>query len=218
MSFILNIDTALSVASVCISKNDESIVLTINKQQHGHAAWLHQTIKDSLEKAGCSISQLEAVAVSIGPGSYTGLRIGLSSAKGLCYALKIPLITIKTTEMLASAVKNEAEDLICPAIDARRMEIFTAVYDKELNEIKAPHALIISENSFQEYLADHKILFCGDGHKKFQSVLVSKQIDYSDHIADASHLSTLAIDRFRKKKFADIAYSEPLYVKEFYST
>lgn len=218
MSLLLNIDTALSTASVCLSDDDRSIAFTVNKDQQGHAAWLHQAIDEMIKKTGYSINQLDAVSVSIGPGSYTGLRVGLSSAKGFCFAAKIPLITITTTEMLAFAVKNEAKDLICPAIDARRMEIFTAIYDKELREIKSPYSLIAEKNSFDEYLANHALLFCGDGCRKLQDLLSSNKISFTTTMADASHLAQLAADRFAKNEFSDLAYAEPLYVKEFYSS
>lgn len=217
MSLLLNIDTALSVGSVCLSNGENSIAIAINENQQGHAAWLHTAIDEMMKANGYSLNHLDAVSVSIGPGSYTGLRVGLSSAKGFCYALNIPLIAIPTTALLAEAVKNEAKDLICSAIDARRMEIFAAIYDVDLNEIKPPFSLIIEENSFDEYLTNHSILFCGDGCKKLQGILTDSKISYSSTIADATHLAKLAANRFEKKAFTDIAYAEPLYVKEFYT-
>ena len=148
MSLILNIDTALDTASVCLAKDGTSLQLITNDNQKDHATWLHTAINEILKKGGYSISQLEAVAVSIGPGSYTGLRVGLASAKGFCYALRIPLIAVSTLEMMAVSVKEEASGLICPLIDARRMEVFTAIYDKELGEKSSPQTMIIDENSF----------------------------------------------------------------------
>ncbi len=127
------------------------------------------------------------------------------------------MITIPTTQLLAFAVKDEAVDLICPAIDARRMEIYTALYTKNLMEIKAPHPLIINEKSFDEYLIDHQILFCGDGCKKLQTLLTNKKVSFSSRIADASHLAQIASNRFASKDYADLAYAEPLYVKDFFS-
>lgn len=218
MSLILHIDTALSVASVCLSKEKASLGLLINENQQGHAAWLHSAIDELMKKCNYSLSQLDAISVSIGPGSYTGLRVGLSSAKGLSYALKIPLITIPSTTILAAAVKNEAIDLICPLIDARRMEVFTAIYDKNLNQIKAPYALIIEENSFDDFLNDHSILFCGDGCKKLQSTINNENIYFSDTTSNAFDLAQLAYEQYNRKEFADLAYVEPLYIKEFYSS
>ena len=218
MSLLLHIDTSLSVASVCLSNDKDSIALSVNEHQQGHAAWLHQAIDEMIKKSGHTIKNLEAVAVSSGPGSYTGLRVGLSSAKGLCYSMSIPLIAITTTELMASAVTNEAEDLICPVIDARRMEVYSAVYDKILNEIKTPHSLIVEETSFAEFLDTHKILFCGDGCKKLQPIIRHENVTYSNTVANATHLAQLAFNRFEKKDFADLAYTEPLYIKEFYSS
>ncbi|MBK7291799.1 MAG: tRNA (adenosine(37)-N6)-threonylcarbamoyltransferase complex dimerization subunit type 1 TsaB [Chitinophagaceae bacterium] len=218
MSLLLHIDTALSVASVCLSNDKDSIALSVNENQQGHAAWLHQAIDEIMKSLGHSMKELDAVSVSIGPGSYTGLRVGLSSAKGLCYSLNIPLITIATTELIASAITQEAQDLICSVIDARRMEIYSAIYDKNLKEIKAPHSLIIDETSFVEFLNTHKILFCGDGCKKLQTILRHENVTYSSTAANATHLAQLAFNRFKGNDFADLAYAEPLYVKEFYSS
>jgi tRNA threonylcarbamoyladenosine biosynthesis protein TsaB len=120
MSLILNIDTALDTASVCLANQKEVLQFSVNEDQKDHAAWLHQTIAELLQKGGYSIKDLDAVAVSIGPGSYTGLRVGLATAKGFCYALQIPLITVNTLKLIAFAAKDEAIDLICPMIDARR--------------------------------------------------------------------------------------------------
>ncbi len=217
MSLILNIDTALDCASVCLARDGKSLDLRVNRDQKEHAAWLHPAIDELLKKNGFSPAQLEAVAVSIGPGSYTGLRVGLASAKGLCYALNIPLVAISTLKMMAFAVKEEATDLICPLIDARRMEVFAAVYDKGLGEKIAPHALIIDENSFSRLLEKNKILFCGNGSKKLQPWLSGTPALFSDTTADAAHLAQLSHDQFSVKSFANLVYTEPLYIKEFYS-
>src|SRR6266513_3397931 len=147
MSFILNIDNAVDVASVCLAKDGDALQLTTNEIQKDHAAWLHPALEEILYKNGITMKDVEAVAVSIGPGSYTGLRVGLATAKGLCYAMNIPIITISTLEMMAYAVKDEAADLICPLIDARRMEVFAVVYDKLLQLQIAPQVMIINENS-----------------------------------------------------------------------
>ena len=164
-----------------------------------------------------TIIKKSAIAVSIGPGSYTGLRIGLSSAKGLCYALDIPLITISTLKMIASAVKQKATDLICPMVDARRMEVFTGLYNKDLLEISAARALIIDETSFDTFLSSHKILFCGNGSKKLQNILSSPNASFIETIPNASELSDLSQNCYINKQFANLAYSEPLYIKEFYT-
>jgi tRNA threonylcarbamoyladenosine biosynthesis protein TsaB len=217
MALILNIDTAVETASVCLSNDAEMINLSVNDSQKDHAAWLHPSIRKLIQETGRTVNDLQAVAISIGPGSYTGLRIGLSAAKGLCYALNIPLIAVGTLEMMAYAVKKEDAQLLCPLIDARRMEVFTAVYDKSLQEIMKPCAMIIDKNSFEDLLSSHKIIFCGNGRKKLQSILCHINAIFSNNIATAANLSYLARKKFQEGKFSDPAYTEPLYLKEFYS-
>src|SRR5215208_5364975 len=138
MSFILNIDTALETASVSLANNGRMLQSLVSESQKDHASWLHPAIKILLEKQGIGMDQLVAVGVSNGPGSYTGLRVGLSTAKGFCYALNIPLITIGTLKLMAFSARDEAEDLICPMIDARRMEVYTAIYTGEMAELIKP--------------------------------------------------------------------------------
>ena len=217
MSLVLNIDTALDLASICLAHDGKELLSAVNENPQDHAGWLHKAILRTMDKSGYSLSKLEAVAVSIGPGSYTGLRVGLASAKGLCYAMNIPLITVNSLEMLAFSVKEKAPDLICPMIDARRMEVFTAVYNNLLIEEISPHAVIIDEKSFQSLLLSHKILFCGNGSKKLQSLITSGNAYFSDRYATASDLALLSHNRFHNKEFANLAYTEPLYLKEFYS-
>ena len=217
MALILNIDTSLDTASVCLGNNDGVLQVAINDNQKDHAAWIHTAINKLLKETGFPLKSLEAIAVSIGPGSYTGLRIGLSSAKGLCYALDIPLITISTLKMIASAVKQNATDLICPMVDARRMEVFTGLYNRDLLEISAARALIIDETSFDTFLSSHKILFCGNGSKKLQNILSSPNASFIEIIPNASQLSDLSQNCYINKQFANLAYSEPLYIKEFYT-
>ncbi len=223
MSLILNIDTALETASVCLSEDGNVLQLSFSENQKDHASWLHVTIAELLHKSGYVIKDLQAVSVSIGPGSYTGLRVGLAAAKGFCYALHIPLITINSLKIIAFAVKHEATDMICPLIDARRMEVFTALYDKELREKISPHAMLVDENSFASFLLPGKVLFCGNGVKKMsagpsgQSLISNSNAHFSNTMADASHLAQLSFNCYNKKEFADLAYVEPLYIKEFYS-
>ncbi len=217
MSLVLNIDTALDSASVCLAKDGKSLDLLINKDQKSHAGWLHPAIDDMLRKNNLYMNQLDAIAVSIGPGSYTGLRVGLASAKGLCYALHKPLIAVSTLEMMAQAVREEARDLICPLIDARRMEVFAAVYDKKLREKISPQAMIVDENSFASLLQEHEILFCGNGNKKLQALLSTNHAAFSDTGANASHLAQLSHLQWEAKNFANLVSTEPLYIKEFYS-
>jgi len=217
MSFILNIDTYGDIASVCVAHNGEALYFDNNNNQRDHAIWLHTAIDTMFKKNNRALKDISAVALTIGPGSYTGLRVGLATAKGVCYALQVPLITINTLELMALAVQNEASDLICPMIDARRMEVFTAIYNKNLQPILISQAMVINETSFKETLATHQILFCGNGSKKLQSIIKDDNALFSTTIADASHLASLSYERFCKKEFADLAYTEPLYIKEFYT-
>lgn len=218
MSYILNIDTAEKRASVCLAEDGNTLSMLYNEQQNDHAAWLHPAVQTLLAEKGISAKDLAAVAVSIGPGSYTGLRVSLSAAKGLCYALSIPLIAVSTLEINAFAVLEEAEDLICPMIDARRMEVFTGVYDTHLKEIKAPHALILENESLSAFINDNKVLFCGSGSHKLPNLFPDTLLTVSETRADASHLAVLASRRFLTTAFADTAYTEPFYLKEYYST
>lgn len=217
MSLILNIDTATPLASVCLAQDGSSLEFVSNTEQPDHASWLHPAIAGCLERSGIAITTLQAVAVSIGPGSYTGLRVGLSAAKGICYAQQIPLITIGTLDMMAHAAMDSATtDLICPLIDARRMEVFTAVYNKQLGKIFPPQAMVIDEKSFKDLLANYKILFFGDGSSKLKSVLSHTNALFGIIQANAAHLAVLSHKKYLEKEFADLAYAEPQYLKEFY--
>ncbi len=217
MSLILNIDTALDIASVCLAKENQVLEVSFSKEQKEHAAWLHNTIAELMHKAGYAMKDLDAVAVSIGPGSYTGLRVGLAAAKGFCYALQIPLITVNTLKLIAYAAKEKAIDLICPVIDARRMEIFTALYDKDLVEKIPPHALVLDEKSVTFLLPPNKILFCGNGIGKLKPLIPGSHAAFSNSVADASHLAQLSSPLFLNEQFAELAYTEPFYLKDFYS-
>ncbi len=217
MSLILNIDTAIDAASVCLAKDGVLLQLSINENQKHHAAWLHNAVAAMLQNNNYKPADLAAVAVSIGPGSYTGLRVGLAAAKGLCFALNIPLIAVGTLKVMAYSVKEEASNFICPMIDARRMEVFTAVYDKSLQENISAHALVLDETSFAPLLSAEKILFCGTGSRKLQSLLTNDNATFSSTSSNAFHLAVLSQVCFVKKEFADLAYIEPLYIKEFYS-
>jgi tRNA threonylcarbamoyladenosine biosynthesis protein TsaB len=218
MSLILNIDTALDKASVCLSEGGNVLQLSSSENQKDHASWLHTEINELLQKSGYRTKDLAAVAVSIGPGSYTGLRVGLAAAKGFCYALHIPLITVNSLKIMAFSVKGDAIDMICPLIDARRMEVFSAVYDKELREKISPHAMLVDEKSFASLLLSGKVLFCGNGFKKIQPFITNSNAHFSNKIADASHLAQLSYNYYNNKEFADLVYAEPLYIKEFYSS
>jgi tRNA threonylcarbamoyladenosine biosynthesis protein TsaB len=224
MSMILHIDTAIDTAYISIAKDGEVITSSFNKEQKEHGAFLHTGIKALLNDAAVSIQQLEAVAISAGPGSYTGLRVGMATAKGLCYALKKPLISIGTLEILAFGVimdtdKGEAgsAELFCPMIDARRMEVFTALYNKFLQPILPPCAIIIDEKSFVNYLLNNKIYYFGNGLKKWESISWHKNAVFVDPGNNVLSMSKLAYKKFQYNDFADLAYSEPLYIKDFFN-
>lgn len=217
MAIILNIDTAIEASSVCLSKNGEMIQARVQRDRKEHAAWLHPAIKEIINASGLKIGAIEAIGVTIGPGSYTGLRIGLATAKGLCYALNIPLISINTLAVMAYPEKNSKADLLCPMIDARRKEVFTAVYDKDLKEIVKPCSMIINEQSFSDLLSSNKITFSGNGSYKFRQMIDHPNAVFSDNVTTATDMSYLSEQYFHRKEFSDIAYTEPLYLKEFYS-
>jgi tRNA threonylcarbamoyladenosine biosynthesis protein TsaB len=217
MSLILNIDTAVETGSVCLSRDGECLWLALHHEQKLHASWLHIAITEMLVQTGHTIKDVNAVAVTIGPGSYTGLRVSLSAAKGLCYARNIPLITVGTLELLAFAAKNEDTDLICPMIDARRMEVFTALYDKNLETLLPPQEMLLSSQVFAEFLDLKRILFLGNGSKKLEGLLTHRNARFGTIEANAAHMATLSFAEFEKQRFADLVYTEPYYLKDFYS-
>jgi tRNA threonylcarbamoyladenosine biosynthesis protein TsaB len=214
----LNIDTAVVSASLCLAKDDQVLKLKVNPSQKDHASWLHVAIKEMMEEAGLSLNELDAIAVSSGPGSYTGLRVSMATAKGLCYALQKPLITVSTLKMMAVAAIDASTDLLCPMIDARRMEVFTAVYDHSLVEILSPVNIILEKESFKEQLHTSSILFFGNGSEKFKSLVTDSNAVFQNLEANAEHMTGLSFSQFEKKEFADLAYAEPYYGKAFYTT
>lgn len=218
MALILNIDTAVEAASVCLAKNGQVVSIAANEKLKDHAKWLHPAIKEIFEKTGMKIQQLDAVAVTEGPGSYTGLRIGMAAAKGICYALNKPLITLNTLQAMANAAKRHATGILCPMIDARRMEVFTALYSPELEMIKQPAAILLNEKSFEEELEKNIIFFFGNGSNKFREITKNPNAVFGNVIMDASSMADLAEKKFSQGVFANLAYSEPLYLKEFYTT
>lgn len=229
MPLILHIDTATSYASVCISKDGVVIAFEENGEQTTHASFLQPAIKNMAGKYKLHIAEIDAVAVTNGPGSYTGLRVGLASAKGLCFALNKPLILLNTLEVMAASSihlqlnKKETEGLVfenalfCPMIDARRMEVFTAVYSKNLNSVVEPAAMVLNENSFAELLKKNAIVFSGDGSLKLQEILQHPNAFFSQVQYSAKDMVLLANEKFEKKDFASLAYSSPNYLKEFYT-
>lgn len=217
MALILNIDTAVEVASVCLAKDGDVLSVSNNEKQKDHAAWLHVAIKEIFEKNKLGMGSIDAVAITEGPGSYTGLRIGMATAKGICYALNKPLITLNTLRVMASAAKGTTTDMLCPMIDARRMEVFTAIYTKELQTVKEPIAITLDEKSFDAELMDNSICFFGNGSNKFLKIKEHSNASFAEIKFDASEMVSLVEEKFSKNQFSDLAYAEPLYLKEFYT-
>jgi tRNA threonylcarbamoyladenosine biosynthesis protein TsaB len=223
MSLILSIDTATDNASVSISKDGAIITEVSNTAQKDHGGYLQPAIKSMLITSGISIDQIDAIAISAGPGSYTGLRVGMSSAKGLCYALNKPLIALGTLEILAYAAIMETDTgnlnsnrIFCPMIDARRMEVFTALYNSTLQPVLEPCALVINEDSFANSLLKSQVLFFGNGAQKWKGICSHKNALFVSILNNTLAMNKLAYKKFNQNDFADLAYCEPLYLKEFF--
>ena len=220
MAVILNIETSTNVCSVALSA--EGMILCHREDFSGrnHAALLSGYIKYCLDWLRDHEMQLEAVAVSMGPGSYTGLRIGLSEAKGLAFALDIPMIGVDTLELMAVSVMFsrdvEGDELFVPMLDARRMEVYTAAYDFRLDALIQPQAMIITEDSFKELPQDRQIWFMGDGAPKTRDVIKLPNAHWMDDVLPmAFDMVALAEKSFREKDFLDLAYSVPFYIKDY---
>ena len=221
MAVILNIETSTKVCSVGIAVDG---IIKFIKESHlanSHAELVTLFSEEVIKNAAYELTDIDAVSVSMGPGSYTGLRIGVSTAKGFCYALDKPLIAINTLKaMAAGMVENEKSPkdfLYCPMIDARRMEVYAAFFDAELNEIKATEAVIVDENSFTELLSANKIIFAGDGAPKCEEMLSHQQnaVFKNDFNPSSTFMAKLSEQKFVQKDFEDIAYFEPFYLKDF---
>ena len=219
MALILNIDTATETGSVSLSKEGRSLALLQNKDQKDHASWLHPAIENMMRETGFRTQDLEAVAVTAGPGSYTGLRVGMAAAKGFCYALNIPMITENTLKVMAFAAREQTSSagLFCPMIDARRMEVFTAIFQKDLVEIMPTTAMIIDESSFSTYLANNTVSFFGSGSYKCKPIIAAPSAAFIEINYDAGYLGILSFLRYLQREFTGLAYSEPAYTKEFYT-
>ena len=215
MPIILNIETATKNCSVALAKNGKKIACKeIAEQNFSHAEKLHVFIEELLSENQLHFSDLSAIAVSQGPGSYTGLRIGVSSAKGFCYALNLPLIAIDTLQLLARQIQID-KGIIISMIDARRMEVFTALYDKNYIQIRNAQAEIIDESSYSQIV--ETIHLVGDGTEKFKNTLIDDRfVFHSDVIfPSASEMCQISFDKFQKSDFVDVAYFEPYYLKDF---
>ena len=222
MALILNIETATTACSVSLAKDGRLLSLKEQNGDYSHAENLTLFIEDVCKQANINLPQIDAIAVSKGPGSYTGLRIGVSTAKGLCYSLDKPLISINTLSHMALSVqvsnfKFQISDLLCPMLDARRMEVYCAVYDSKGNETRETSAEIIDEHSFADILKTNKVIFFGDGATKCKETFSknSNAIFIDDVVPSAKDMITLSEQAFNSNQFEDVAYFEPYYLKDF---
>ena len=219
MSLILNIETATPICSVALGDAGSLLGCRETADDKSHASHLTVLIGELLEDCNRVMADLDAIAVSKGPGSYTGLRIGVSTAKGLCYALDIPLISVETLRSMGNALVNDVDQktVLCPMIDARRMEVYTALYDSDLNEKEPTSAVVIDEHAFAGYLQKNKVLFYGDGADKCQGALgahPNARFKKEFKISAASMVS-LSESKFEEGVFEDVSYFEPYYLKDF---
>ena len=215
LTYILNIETATKNCSVSLAKDGKTILTReIAEQGYSHAEKLHVFIEEILKETGITVRDIKAIAVSKGPGSYTGLRIGVSTAKGLCYALGIPLISVDTLQVLAKQVTIE-HGFIVPMIDARRMEVYSAIFDKNHQNVKEVQAEILTDNSYTEF--DETIYFIGDCQEKCKTVLTKTNFKFLPEIVfpSANELSAISFEKFTANDFEDVAYFEPFYLKDF---
>ncbi|CAA7386335.1 tRNA (adenosine(37)-N6)-threonylcarbamoyltransferase complex dimerization subunit type 1 TsaB [Chryseobacterium fistulae] len=214
---ILYLETSSKNCSVAISDNEKLLCLCEEtSENYKQSESLHTFVEWALEGAELSLKEIQAISLGKGPGSYTGLRIGAASAKGFCYGLKIPLIAVNSLESMIEPFLGQNYDYIIPLIDARRMEVYTAIYDGNTGEEKIEtEAKILDYTTFQEY-RDKKIIFVGDGAKKAQEVLQLPNADFNENIFPSSkYLIKKTLEKINKKEFEDVAYFEPFYLKDF---
>lgn len=223
MALILNIDTATGYAGVCLSKDSKVLAIRSHQYQKDHAAFLQPAVEELLKETEINLAEIDAVAVTGGPGSYTGIRVGLASAKGICYALNKPLIILNTLAVIAQAaiestpsnvLKNDPH--FYAMIDARRLEVFGGLYSQKLYEIEKSKAIILDQAFIDQINCHSTVIFCGDGAHKLQqfSLPINYSIINSQHTVN--HMINLSERAFYDKKYANLAYAEPLYIKEFY--
>jgi len=219
MALILNIDTATEEAGICIAANGEVLAMAVNPDQKDHAAWLHIAVEKMMRDTDVRMRDLDAIAVTSGPGSYTGLRVGMAAAKGFCYALGIPLITENKLKVMAMAVRDRVapDTFLCPMIDARRMEVFTAVYNNDLEEVMPTTAMVIDHHSFEQYLSDRQMSFFGGGSDKCKPIITASSAAFIEINYTPGYLGILSFLRYLQREFTEVAYSEPAYTKEFYT-
>jgi tRNA threonylcarbamoyladenosine biosynthesis protein TsaB len=220
MALILSIETSTPICSIAIHKETDLLAKISIHREQSHSSILNPSIESILKFCNLNLSDLDAVAISKGPGSYTGLRIGTSTAKGLCYSLDIPLIGINTLEAMAKGVQVHAsinnDHWLCPMLDARRMEVYTMLFSAKLEKIKDTHPLILDSESLNDQLTNNHIYFFGNGSNKFEDIKNHPNAHFIKNVnPDAQYIGELAFTRFENNEFEDLAYFEPFYLKEF---
>lgn len=217
MGVILNIESATTNCSVSLAKDGELLALKEeNFEGYSHSEKLHLFMTDVLQQAGLEMQDLDAVAVSKGPGSYTGLRIGVAAAKGLCFALNLPLIATPTLESLARQLNVSQGEYIIPMLDARRMEVYATVLDASYETVRSTQADIISIDSFADFVVNAPVHLVGNGAKKCADLLNHPNFHFHEELVpSAKEMAGMSFSRFERKQFEDLAYFEPYYLKEF---
>lgn len=229
MALILNIETSTAVCSVGLSRDGKTVALKENKEGLNHSSLLSVFIDEILKENALTARDLDAVAVSMGPGSYTGLRIGVSTAKGVCYGAELPLIAVSTLQSVAQPVfesvsqngrlKDAENAWFCPMTDARRMEVFCAFYDKNNKLKKDISAEIIEQDSFNEILKQREVVFFGDGANKCKEIITHDNAHFLDNfLPSARNMAPISEHLYKKEDFVDVAYFEPFYLKDFVAT
>lgn len=227
MSLILNLESSTEVCSVSVAENGHILTFRENGDGMNHAKLLTVFVEEIFNELKLTAEQLDAVAVSGGPGSYTGLRIGVSAAKGICYGAGIPLIALSSLESMANHMAAHLSDynlpaddlLLCPMIDARRMEVYSALYSTDGKQVRDISADVIDHHSFHEYLQKGPVAFFGNGAEKCKRAIQHPNALFPEEIsASSKHMAALAEKAFREKNFVDVAYYEPLYLKDFIAT
>lgn len=217
MARILNLETATTNCSVSLAKDGKVVAIREhNTPNYSHAEQLHVFIQELVDEASLSLDAIDAIAVSKGPGSYTGLRIGVSAAKGLCFALDKPLISVDTLQSLALHRETDGFDVVIPVLDARRMEVYSAVFDGHARALRETEAEIVTANSFVEYTKKGQVLLIGNGAGKCQDIIKHPKVSFAPQAFPSAHEMTgLSYEKFQKHDFEDVAYFEPFYLKDF---
>ena len=221
MNYILHIDTTTKKCSVALAQDGELMIQKeLLSEEFSHSEQLHPFIEEVLKESGLKSSSLSAIAISKGPGSYTGLRIGVAAAKGLCFALDLPLIALNTLEIMVQPYEDSPYSFIIPMLDARRMEVYTAIFDETKKWIQETMAEVLTENTFTSIVNEQSCLIIGDGAIKFKTLHPKINASYTNeiHYPVAKDMITLAWKKFNTKEFEDLAYFEPFYLKDFQTT